>query len=564
MMPPRRDVEGRRGAAFDENRHDDRDVGQMGAAVIRRVERVDIARLHAAPVDRPPVRTGTAALQDSADTVPHAAQMDRHMRRIGDQIAGGIEQRAGKIEPFANVDGGGAMLKRGAHFLGDRHEKPAHHLEPYRVDAAASARLWRGAGLVPAEDEIADGVHARAPARLHDGGRYRVDDKRGTVNVAVAIEAGAIMHGRGTAAAIDLRQRGRSRIGEEDNIVHRRPGGRDRLDPRHVDQDRATPVEAEARAVLRQEVRAHRRQISKRHVEQAVGTVIAKPQQDFGPVRLRQIGARVRLHGGECGLQLGHGVRRERQGERAFPHRPPVGQTHAKGRQDTAKRMDHHSVHAEGVGDQTGMLPARATKTGQGIARHVMAARDGNALDGVRHIGDGNGDEALRRLARGHHAARFLLHLRAEGGETLRHDVAIQWLVPVRAEKAGEETGLDLAQHDVAIGDGKRPAAPVAGRSRHRARAFRPDAKATIDKGANGATARRDRVDPHHRRAQANAGHPRFIVPFIAAGIMGDIGRCAPHIKADHVTETRLFRGARQTDDATRRPGQDGVLPPEQ
>ena len=316
--------------------------------------------------------------------------------------------------------------------------------------------------------------------------------------------------------------------------------------------------------MLRKEIGAHRLQIGARHIEQAVGAVIAQAQQRFGPVRLRQVGARIRLHGGERILELRHGVGRERQGKRAFPHCPPVGQPHAIGRQHAAQRMDHHPVHAEGVGHEAGMLPAGAAKAGQGIARHIMPARDRDALDGVGHVGDGDGNKALRRLTRSHGAARFCLDLFAEGSEAPLDHVAIERLVAIGSEQAGKEVRLDLPQQDIAIGDGERPATPVAGRPGHRARAFRPDAKTPVDKGAKRTAARRDRVDPHHRRAQADAGHPRLIVPFIAAGIMGNISRRTAHVETDDLAETRLLGRARQADDAARRSRQDGVLPPEQ
>ena len=53
MVAARRDKPGGRGIAVDEHRHDHGDVGQMGAAAIGRVEHIDVARLHAAPVARP-------------------------------------------------------------------------------------------------------------------------------------------------------------------------------------------------------------------------------------------------------------------------------------------------------------------------------------------------------------------------------------------------------------------------------------------------------------------------------------------------------------------------------
>ena len=209
--------------------------------------------------------------------------------------------------------------------------------------------------------------------------------------------------------------------------------------------------------------------------------------------------------------------------------------------------MDHHPVHAERIGDQTGMLPPCPAKAGKRVARHVMAPRDRDALDRIGHAGDGDGNEALSGVAHAQGLAGFRLHLRADGGDARLRRIGIERLVAIRAEQAGKMIGLDLAEQQVAVGDGERSAAPVAGRSRHRARRFRPDAEAAIDEAADRSAARRDGVDLHHR-----------------TGIMGHVGRGAAHVEADHRAKTGLFRGPGQADDAARRAGEDRVLAPEQ
>ena len=40
---------------------------------------------------------------DGPHTFPHGTQMHRHMRRIGNQRASGIENSAGEIEPFLDI-----------------------------------------------------------------------------------------------------------------------------------------------------------------------------------------------------------------------------------------------------------------------------------------------------------------------------------------------------------------------------------------------------------------------------------------------------------------------------
>ncbi len=67
---------------------------------------------------------------------------------------------------------------------------------------------------------------------------------------------------------------------------------------------------------------------------------------------------------------------------------------------------------------------------------------------------------------------------RGERRELRAHDGSVERLVALRPEHLGKERRLDLADGDVRIGDGERPAAPVGRRPRIGARALRPDAKA--------------------------------------------------------------------------------------
>ncbi len=59
--------------------------------------------------------------------------MHGHVRRIGNQVTGGIEDRAGKVEPFFHIDRVGGVRQRCPHLLSDRHEQVVEHLEHDRV-----------------------------------------------------------------------------------------------------------------------------------------------------------------------------------------------------------------------------------------------------------------------------------------------------------------------------------------------------------------------------------------------------------------------------------------------
>ena len=155
--PARRD-EGRRLGVFVaiEDRNDHRDVGQVRAAAIGIVEHIGVAAPDAAPVAR-----SAARLDDRADALAHRAEVHRDVRRIGDQRALRVEDRAGEIEPLLDVHGRRGGLQRDAHLLGDGHEQVVEDLEhaPGRRRCRSHVRRSRGAERV----RIKRSVVARAP-----------------------------------------------------------------------------------------------------------------------------------------------------------------------------------------------------------------------------------------------------------------------------------------------------------------------------------------------------------------------------------------------------------------
>ena len=71
--------------------------------------------------------------------------MHGHVRRVGDEAAFGIENRAGEIEPLLDVHGGGRVLQRRAHFFGDRHEEIGEDFEEHGIDESSlqERERWR-------------------------------------------------------------------------------------------------------------------------------------------------------------------------------------------------------------------------------------------------------------------------------------------------------------------------------------------------------------------------------------------------------------------------------------
>ena len=125
--------------------------------------------------------------------------------------------------------------------------------------------------------------------------------------------------------------------------------------------------------------------------------------------------------------------------------------------------MDQHRRHAERVGDQAGVLAAGAAEAVERVARHVVAALHRDLLDRVRHVLDGDLDEAVGDLL----GRAAVADLARERRERLRAPPRRRAAGPALGPKiVGKKSGIELADHHVGVGDGERPAAAVAGRAR--------------------------------------------------------------------------------------------------
>ena len=196
----------------------------MGAAGIGRVEDVDLAGPHGAG----------AAADDLPDAFAHAAEMDRHVRRVGDQVAGRPEDGAGEIQPLLDVDRIAGVLQHRAHLFGDRHEQVVEHLQHHRIGLRADrhAAVQRHNAL---QHEMVERRRRRGPAVLDDsrGSRFP-DNGRAFDPVAglegVAVEDGGLME---VAAGEDCRAVDSGRLGVAGTLDRRilHPlGHADRLD----------------------------------------------------------------------------------------------------------------------------------------------------------------------------------------------------------------------------------------------------------------------------------------------------------------------------------------------
>ena len=114
-------------SAAGEHRFDDGHIRKMRAAVVGRVQNIRV----------PVANLAGALANDGLDALAHGAEVHRHVRRVGDQRAARVKNRAGKIQPLFDVDRRRGVLQHRSHLLGDRHEKVVKNFQLHRVGVRA-------------------------------------------------------------------------------------------------------------------------------------------------------------------------------------------------------------------------------------------------------------------------------------------------------------------------------------------------------------------------------------------------------------------------------------------
>ncbi|MNV43589.1 hypothetical protein D3C71_1353050 [compost metagenome] len=231
-----------------------------------------------------------------------------------------------------------------------------------------------------------------------------------------------------------------------------------------------------------------------------------------------------------------------------------VRQAHAVGAEDTRQWVHKHTRHAQRIGHQAGMLAARATKTLQRVARHVVAACHADLLDGVGHLLHSDLDEAFG------HFFGLALGLRSNFFKAGTHRIGVQCFVGGGAKHAGEVTRLHLAHHHVGIGHGQRAAPAVAHRAWVGACALGAHSEAGTVVGQHRAAASRHRVDAHHGGAHAHTSDVGFELALERTGVVTHISGRSAHVKADDLFMPGQARRARHAYDATCGPRQNRIL----
>ena len=167
----------------------------------------------------------------------------------------------------------------------------------------------------------------------------------------------------------------------------------------------------------------------------------------------------------------------------------------------------------------------------------------------------GHGTRVLPRAGRRGHVV-------GQTGEPGLDRRSVQALVAAGTENRREVRGLHLANADIGVGDGQRPAAAVAGRAGVGARAVGADADARAVEVQDAAAPGRDGVDRHHRRAHPHPGHLGLEGAFKDAIVQRDIGAGAAHVEADDAAQPGHPSRARRADDAAGGPDKMASLPP--
>jgi hypothetical protein len=107
-----------------EDRRHHRDVGQMRAAIVRCVERKDVARRMSPSLSRAMIVSTERSMEPRCTGMCGA---------LATSAPVGVEHCAGEVEPLLDVHRIGGVLQRHAHLLGDRHEQVVEHFEQHRV-----------------------------------------------------------------------------------------------------------------------------------------------------------------------------------------------------------------------------------------------------------------------------------------------------------------------------------------------------------------------------------------------------------------------------------------------
>ena len=112
---------------FPEHRRDQREIRQVGAAV------VGVVGHHSITGPQRFTLTALHRLEQRQHALPHRAEVHGDVRGVGNELAARVKQRAGEIQPLTDIHRCTGLLQSGAHLLSDRHEAMAEQLQADRI-----------------------------------------------------------------------------------------------------------------------------------------------------------------------------------------------------------------------------------------------------------------------------------------------------------------------------------------------------------------------------------------------------------------------------------------------
>ena len=385
--------------AFKHGRYDS-DVGKMGSAIIRVVQYIGVTWIDFAFI----------VTQHRPHRFSHRAEMHRHMRGVGNQRPARIENGTGEIQPFLDIHRQCRVLQRVTHLLGNRHEQVVKHLQHHRIAACPDGHPFR-AGNNAAQHQITNLGHLRLPSGFNNGCRGGFDDQCRPVDPATCGDSITVKYRRSDRRAthIGVYSGTRHKIPASCGLWHRfdieslancfdRDRGRNHPFPGHG-ESKAGPV----RCFVGSD---HFGDRPVRHLQRCVRPVITqmnKPQ-GFHAAVVNSLTTHFTFRNSGQLVQFGLQPRDKGLGQTsldgALTQRADIRQPHTIRRQHAGKRMHKHRIHAQHVGDETGMLAASTAKTLQGIIGYIITALHRDFLDRIGHILDRDTQESVRQLFR--------------------------------------------------------------------------------------------------------------------------------------------------------------------
>ena len=225
--------------------------------------------------------------------------------------------------------------------------------------------------------------------------------------------------------------------------------------------------------------------------------------------------------------------------------------------------MKDDLVDRQQVRHRAGELSCRTAEREQAELRRVVAVTQTEFANRVRHPRGRHRDKRIGDFFDGEFGPAGQGDCLCNIGQRVARCLGVQRLVARGSKYLGKSLRQDATEHDIAIGQCRRPASPIAGRPRVGAGRIGPHLKAATNEMQDRASTRCDRVDVHHRGLNAHAVDFRLEASRQLTGKQADVRGRAAHVEPDQLTPAIRGAGSDHADHAARRAGQDRVDPAE-